>query len=708
MTQDFNFASTNLFNTITYFIFFSLVIAISIFGFIFIIRLMKKLKKFDNGTPEMQKIHNFIKLGSIAYLKRQYKTIGIVLSIIFAILITIDIGIFLLTGHISAIGISFLIGAVSSLAASYISMIASTMTNVKVTQACKESIKEALKIGFNSGLIIGIAVIAASLLGISLLYIIFNFTIANILGFGFGSSFAALFAQLGGGIFTKGADIGADIVGKLENGLPEDDYRNPAVIADNVGDNVGDCAGRGADLFESSSANNLGAMIIGVSLSAITNNPLFIIFSLISRALGIIAAIIGSYFVKMKDENSEPIEAFTRGLAVTSIACIGFFFLLTILSFSDGWWLLFICSVFGISLGISTYFIVAFYTSSKYRPVKEIIKSSETGAATNVISGFAVGLESTTIPVITYVFAIIVCYFLGYQYGVISGFNPALGGVFGITVATMGLLAITTIILAFDGFGPVSDNAAGIAEMSHLGEKVRKNLDRLDSVGNTTKALAKGFGMTCAALSAIVLFEAYLEEAKLLDINIYHPIIMISLFLGATLPFFFSSLAIRSTGIAAYAMIKEIKNQFTKDPGILLGTSIPDYVRCIDVATKVSLKQMIFPSLVTILTPLLLGFLFGAGSIAAFLISGTISGILLGFVMNTGGGALDNAKKAIEEGIFGGKGSTAHSAAVVGDTFGDPLKDTAGPSLHIFIKVINTVSITFVPLFLIFGGIIKL
>ena len=708
MSQDFDFALASVFSLSVYLIFFIFVIAISIFGFIFIIRIMRKLKKFDNGTPEMVKIHNFIKLGSKAYLKRQYKTIGIVLSIIFAILLTIDIMISVSTSQVSAIGVSFLIGAISSLGASYISMIASTMTNVKVTQACKESIKKALKIGFNSGLIIGIAVIAASLLGISLLYIIFNFTIANILGFGFGSSFAALFAQLGGGIFTKGADIGADIVGKLDERLPEDDYRNPAVIADNVGDNVGDCAGRGADLFESSSANNLGAMVIGVSLSALTNNPLFIIFSLITRALGIVAAIIGSYFVKMKDEDANPIKAFTKGLTITSIFCMIFFFFISIISFGDGWWLLFICSVVGILLGISTYFIVAFYTSSKYRPVKEIIKSSETGAATNVISGFAVGLESTTIPVISYVIAIIICYILGYQYGIITGLSPAKFGVFGITVATMGLLAITTIILAFDGFGPVSDNAAGIAEMSHLGENVRKNLDRLDSVGNTTKALAKGFGMTCAALSAIILFEAYLEEAKLIDINIYDPKIMISLFLGATLPFFFSSLAIRSTGISAYAMIKEIKYQFTKDPGILMGTSIPDYERCIDVATKVSLKQMIFPSLVTILTPLLLGFLFGAGSIAAFLIAGTISGILLGFVMNTGGGALDNAKKAIEEGIFGGKGSTAHSAAVVGDTFGDPLKDTAGPSLHIFIKVINTISITFVPLFLVFGGIIHL
>lgn len=707
MFQDFIFTTLNA-DFIIYVIFFTLVIAISVFGFVFILLIMKKLKKLDNGSPEMQKIHNIIKLGSKAYLKRQYKTIGLVLAIIFIILLSIDLIIIFSSGQMSVIGISFLVGAISSIGASYISMIASTMANVKVTQACKESIREALKIGFDSGLIIGITVISASLLGISILYIIYNFSIANILGFGFGSSFAALFAQLGGGIFTKGADIGADIVGKLEERLPEDDYRNPAVIADMVGDNVGDCAGRGADLFESSSANNLGAMVIGVSLSYLTNNPLFIIFSLISRALGLLAAIIGSYFVKMKREDTEPIKAFTRGLTATSIFCVIFFFILTLLSFGDVWWLLFICSVFGICLGISTYFIVAFYTSSQYRPVKEIIKSSETGAATNVISGFAVGLESTMIPIITYVVAIIFCYILGYHYGLLTGLNPTLGGVFGITVATLGLLAITTIILAFDGFGPISDNAAGIAEMSHLGEEVRRNLDRLDSVGNTTKALAKGFGMTCAALSAIVLFEAYLEQAKLLDINIYNPVIMISLFIGAALPFFFSSLAIRSTGIAAYAMIKEIKNQFTKDPGILAGTSSPNYVNCIDIATKVSLKQMIFPSLITIATPLLLGFLFGAASIAAFLISGTISGILLGFVMNTGGGALDNAKKAIEGGIFGGKGSTAHSAAVVGDTFGDPLKDTAGPSLHIFIKVINTISITFVPLFLIFGGLITL
>ena len=696
LPQDFNLNAIGNNFVVLYWYLFYLTIVLSIFGFIYIIWIIIKLSKLDNGTEEMQKIHNLIKLGSKAFLKRQYKTVSIVLVIITAILFFISV----------PMAISFIIGAISSILASYISMISSTMANVKVTQACKKDIKEALKIGFNSGMVTGISVISASLLGICILYVLFDFTILNIVGFGFGASFAALFAQLGGGIFTKGADIGADIVGKLEEKLPEDDYRNPAVIADNVGDNVGDCAGRGADLFESSSANNIGAMIIGVTLSILLNNPLFIIFSLVSRALGNFAAIIGSNFVKMKDEKSDPITAFGRGLVITSLICIFFFFILTWVSFGSYWWILFICSVLGIILGISTYFIVNYFTSSKYRPVKEIIRNSETGPATNVISGFAVGLESTTLPVITYVFGILICFALGYNYGAMNGIDPFIGGVFGVTVATMGLLAMTTIILGFDGFGPVSDNAAGIAEMTHLGAEVRKNLDRLDSLGNTTKALAKGFGMTCAALSAIILYEAYLEETHLSDINIYHPIIMVSLLIGAATPFYFSSLAIRATGKSAYAMIKEIKRQFIEDPGILKGTSSPDYENCIDVATKVALKQMIFPALISVITPLSIGILFGTAAIAAFLISGTISGILLGFLMNTGGGALDNAKKAIEEGQLGGKGTTAHSAAIVGDTFGDPLKDTAGPSLHVFIKVINTISITFAPFFLLYGALI--
>jgi len=592
-------------------------------------------------------------------------------------------------------------------------MIVSTLSNVKVTQACKSDLNNALKIGFDSGMVIGVSVISISLLGISILFLIFNFqvnalSIQNIVGFAFGASFSALFAQLGGGIFTKGADIGADLVGKLEYNLPEDDIRNPAAIADNVGDNVGDCAGRSADLFESSSANNIAAMIIGVTLSIITNNPLFIIFSLITRAFGNISGIIGGYFVKIKEKDKSPIAAFARGLAVSSIFSMLFFFILSVLCFPIGWYYIFLCAVIGIILGLSTYAIVDYYTSSRYKPVKNIIANSETGAATNVISGLSLGLESPAIPVLSFVIGIIITFFVGESYGTANGFSPYLGGVFGITVATMGLLSITTIILAFDGFGPVSDNAAGIAEMTHQGEQVRYNLDRLDAVGNTTKALAKGFGITCAALSAIILFEAYLEEIKIVDVNIYHPIILCALLLGAVIPFLFSAYAIRSAGVSAHGMIKEIQRQFREDPGILENKSLPDYEKCIDIGTKVALKQMIFPALLPTITPILLGFLFGPVAVAAFLISGTISGIILGFVLNTGGGALDNTKKAIEGGLLGGKGSEAHIASVVGDTVGDPLKDTAGPSLHILVKVINTVSIAFAPVFLTFGALIIL
>ncbi|MFX1479539.1 MAG: sodium-translocating pyrophosphatase [Promethearchaeota archaeon] len=704
MAIDFNLNTVNIHIVSIYWVLFYLVIILSIVGLFYIFWILRKLKSLDNGSEEMVKIHNLIKLGSNAYLKRQFKTISIVLAILSVILFFVNI----------PLAVSFIIGAVTSLIASYISMIASTLSNVKVTQACKSDLNSALKIGFNAGMVIGVSVISISLLGITILYILFNFSIQNIVGFAFGASFSALFAQLGGGIYTKGADIGADLVGKLEHGLPEDDIRNPAAIADNVGDNVGDCAGRGADLYESSTANNIAAMIIGVVLSAATNNPLFIIFSLISRALGNIAGIFGGFFVKIKEKDKSPIAAFARSLIATAIFNIIFFLILTLISFPKGWYYLFTCSVLGIFLGLSTYYIVDYYTSSRYKPVKHIIKSSETGSATNVISGLSLGLESPTIPIITFIVGIIISFFLGELFGKWTSLDPDpvrsmyLGGVFGITISTMGLLSITTIILAFDGFGPVSDNAAGIAEMSHQGEKVRYNLDRLDAVGNTTKALAKGFGITCAALSAIILFEAYLDEIKDRVVNIVDPLILCALLLGAVIPFVFSAFAIRAAGVAASGMIKEIQRQFKEDPGILENKSLPDYAKCIDTGTKVALKQMIFPALLPTLTPLILGFLFGPVALAAFIISGTISGIILGFVLNTGGGALDNAKKAIEGGLLGGKGSVAHSASIVGDTFGDPLKDTAGPSLHILVKVINTVSIAFAPILLSVPALITL
>jgi K(+)-stimulated pyrophosphate-energized sodium pump len=702
--QDFDLSSVGIEVALLYWILFYTAIALAILGMVYVFWLFKKISKLDNGTEDMVKIHKLIKLGSNAYLKRQYKTIFIVLAIIAALLFIVDF----------YLAISFIVGAVTSIIASYISMMASTLANVKVTQACKSDLNKALKIGFNAGLIIGVSVISISLLGISILYIIFNFNTQNILAVAFGASFAALFAQLGGGIFTKGADIGADLVGKLEHGLPEDDIRNPAAIADNVGDNVGDCAGRGADLYESSTANNIAAMIIGVVLSTATNNPLFIIFSLISRALGNFAGIFGGFFVNIKEKDKSPIAAFARSLIATAVFNIIFFLFLTLISFPSGWYYLFICSVLGIILGLSTYYIVDYYTSSRYKPVKHIIASSETGSATNVISGLSLGLESPTIPIISFVVGIIISFFLGELYGTLNILDPDparsmyLGGVFGITISTMGLLSITTIILAFDGFGPVSDNAAGIAEMSHQGEEVRYNLDRLDAVGNTTKALAKGFGITCAALSAIILFEAYLDEIKDVVVNIVDPIILCALLIGAVIPFVFSAFAIRAAGVAASGMIKEIQRQFKEDPGILANRTLPNYEKAIDTCTKVALKQMIFPALLPTLTPLIIGFLFGPIALAAFIISGTVSGIILGFVLNTGGGALDNAKKAIEGGLLGGKGSIAHAASIVGDTFGDPLKDTAGPSLHILVKVINTVSIAFAPIFLTMGALIVL
>jgi len=703
IAQGFNLNNSSLLNISLYWVFLALTLILGVAGLVYIFWIVKKIRTLDSGSEDMIKIHDLIKLGSNAYLKRQFKTISIVLVILFVILLIINI----------PLAISFLIGAISSLVASYISMIVSTLSNVKVTQACKTDLNKALKIGFNSGMVIGVSVISLSLLGISILFLIYNFqlesiSIQPIVGFAFGASFSALFAQLGGGIFTKGADIGADLVGKLEYHLPEDDIRNPAAIADNVGDNVGDCAGRSADLYESSSANNIAAMIIGVTLSIITNNPLFIIFSLITRAFGNISGIIGGFFVNIKETDKSPIAAFARSLTVSAIFSIIFFLILSMICFFDGWFYIFSCSVIGIILGLSTYAIVNYYTSSRYRPVKNVIENSDTGAATNVISGLSLGLESPAIPVLSFVVGIIVTFFIGELYGTQIGISPTLGGVFGITVATMGLLSITTIILAFDGFGPVSDNAAGIAEMTHQGEEVRNNLDRLDAVGNTVKALAKGFGITCAALSAIILFEAYLEEVKTVDVNIYDPVVLCALLIGAVIPFLFSAYAIRSAGVSAHGMIKEIQRQFKEDPGILENKSLPDYEKCIDIGTKVALKQMIFPALLPTLTPIALGFLFGPKAVAAFLISGTISGIILGFVLNTGGGALDNTKKAIEGGLLGGKGSIAHSASVVGDTVGDPLKDTAGPSLHILVKVINTVSIAFAPIFLTFGGLILL
>jgi K(+)-stimulated pyrophosphate-energized sodium pump len=534
----------------------------------------------------------------------------------------------------------------------------------------------------------------------------------TIVGYGFGASFVALFAQLGGGIYTKAADVGADLVGKVEAGIPEDDPRNPAVIADLVGDNVGDCAGRGADLFESTAAENIGAMIIGVGLY-----PYFglkgILFPLVARAFGLIASIIGVVIVKT-EEKGDPMAALNRGYYVTSLLAIGGFFVATkwLLAVDpvmhpgaeSAWFYFFLCGVIGIAMAQAFVYITQYYTEYKYRPVKAIAEASQTGPATNIIAGMAVGLECTAMPVVVISIAIIASYYLGSM----SGIQHA--GLFGTAVATMGMLGTAAYILAMDTFGPITDNAGGIIEMSGQPEEVRKKTDLLDAVGNTTKALTKGYAIGSAALAAFLLFSAYLDEvahygAKLESVNIAKPEVFVGGLLGAMLVFLFSGLAIRAVGIAAYYVIQDVRDQFRENPGILKGTVKPNYGRTVDIVTVGALKQMILPGVLAVAMPIAVGVIFrllgvGAEAVAALLMVGTIAGILMATFLNNSGGAWDNANKFIETGAYGGKGSETHKAAVVGDTVGDPFKDTAGPSLHVLIKLLSTITLVLAPLFI--------
>ena len=546
-------------------------------------------------------------------------------------------------------------------------------------------------------------VVALSLLGVTILFTLFG-RLADpqsvqlqLVGFGFGASLVALFAQLGGGIYTKAADVGADLVGKVEAGIPEDDLRNPAVIADLVGDNVGDCAGRGADLYESSVAENIGAMIIGVSLF-----PYFgiggILFALVVRAFGLIGSIIGVLSVRVK-EGQEPMSALNRGFWITSaLAGVGFVvatrWLLYTESSPNAWWFFLLCGVVGLLTTIIFLYITQYYTDERFRPVKAIVEASRTGAATNIITGFAIALENTAAPII-----VIAAALLGsYQLGTMTGLEH--GGIFGTAIATMGMLSTVGYVLAMDTFGPITDNAGGIVEMSQADEKVRKITDRLDSVGNTTKALTKGYAVGTAALAAFLLFEAYLTAANLTSIDIAKPVVFVGAMMGGMLVFLFSALAIRAVGKGAYYIINDVRAQFKENPGIMAGTSKPNYARCVDIATRGALKQMVLPGIIAVAVPTLVGLLLGTEAVGATLMVGTITGVLLALVLNNGGGAWDNAKKFIETGAYGGKGSDVHKATVVGDTVGDPFKDTAGPSLHVLIKLLSTLTLVLLPLFL--------
>ena len=693
--------------------------------------LMRHIGKMSPGGPKAQEVGNAIREGAYAFLKRQYTTIAIITAVVFVLLwVALPSG-FLGVGTAAA----FLIGAVASLAAGYIAMDNATKANVRTVAAAKEGAEKALKTAFYGGATMGMAVVGLSLLGVSFLFLLyggfnalFNTTnvtqaatigrdaASGIVGMGFGASLIALFAQLGGGIYTKAADVGADLVGKVEAGIPEDDPRNPAVIADNVGDNVGDSAGRGADLFESATGENIGGMIIGGLISIATGNLLFLVFPLIARAMGIFATLVGMPFVKLNEaEAKHPMKALRKGLMVTTIVSGVLFLFATIFLLGNGdfsltFFYLYFCLLSGLAASVAIDYITDYYTGSDRGPVGRIAKASQTGAATNIITGFAVGLETTALPIVSLVIALVTSYYFGTQFAVswnathAAQITPFIGGIYGTTLATMGMLAVMGMVLALDGFGPIADNAAGIAEMSGEGG-AESTMEALDAVGNTTKALTKGFALGSALLAAQLLFQTYASEVtshtgKAFVVDISNPAVLIAGFIGAMLPFFFSSQAISAVGKAAAEMVEEVRRQFREIPGIMEGTGKPEYGKAVDISTKAALKGMVLPGLILVIVPIIVGVLLGPEAVGAFVIGATLSAVPLALFMNTGGGAWDNAKKFIETGKYGGKGSPAHAAAVVGDTVGDPLKDTAGPSLHVLIKLLSTLSIVFIPLFI--------
>jgi K(+)-stimulated pyrophosphate-energized sodium pump len=694
--------------------------------------LMYKIGRMSPGGPKTVEVGNAIREGAYAFLKRQYTTIAIITVVIFVLLwVALPSGPFGV-GTAAA----FLVGAIASLAAGYIAMDNATKANVRTVAAAKDSgAEKALKTAFYGGATMGMAVVGLSLLGVSFLFLLYGGynalfntldvtqaatlgrdAASGIVGMGFGASLIALFAQLGGGIYTKAADVGADLVGKVEAGIPEDDPRNPAVIADNVGDNVGDSAGRGADLFESATGENIGGMIIGGLISIATGNLIFLIFPLIARALGIFATLVGMPFVKLTPaEAKHPMKALRKGLMVTTIVSGILFLFATIFLLGNGefsmtFLYLYFCLIAGLAASVAIDYITDYYTGSDRGPVGRIAKASQTGAATNIITGFAVGLETTMLPIVSLVVALIVSYWLGTQFAVswnathLSQITPFIGGIYGTTLATMGMLAVMGMVLALDGFGPIADNAAGIAQMSGEGG-AEETMEALDAVGNTTKALTKGFALGSALLAAQLLFQTYASEVSARTgvafvVDISNPAVLIAGFIGAMLPFFFSSQAISAVGKAAAEMVEEVRRQFREIPGIMDGTGKPDYGKAVDISTKSALRGMVLPGLIIVVVPIVIGILLGPEAVGALVIGATLSAVPLALFMNTGGGAWDNAKKLIESGKYGGKGSPAHAAAVVGDTVGDPLKDTAGPSLHVLIKLLSTLSIVFIPLFL--------
>jgi K(+)-stimulated pyrophosphate-energized sodium pump len=725
---------------------------------LFALYLARDVLSRDKGPQAMQDVADMIREGADAFVKRQYTTIGLlalggagVIGDVIALVENAQVAdVPALAG--APIGLltafAFLVGAGCSMLAGIIGMTISVRSNVRTAAAARRSLVEAVQVAMRGGAVSGFLVVALSLLGVWGIFSLYDALLGDItvkeapfviVGFGFGASFVALFAQLGGGIYTKAADVGSDLVGKVEAGIPEDDPRNAGVIADLVGDNVGDCAGRGADLFESTAAENIGAMILGVAAFAIASSAgwehpeAWIFFPLVVRAFGLLATIVAMFFIRGR-EDEDPMNILNRGYWVTTILSVVGLFISTNVMMntgaavgSNGWpaWVwFFFAGIVGLATSVAFVYITQYYTAGTFRPVREIAEASRTGPATNIISGTAVGFETTFVTAISIGIALIASHWLGEQAGLVSADGKNVGGIFGTAVATMGMLMTTAYILAMDTFGPITDNAGGVAEFSRSEAGAREITDRLDAVGNTTKALTKGYAIASASLAAFLLFSAYIDKVNLIlgnqiaagtraagslltAVNLADVSVFVAALIGAMLAYFFSSLAIRAVGKTAQSIIVEVRRQFREMPGIMDYTQRPDYARVVDITTQAALREMVAPGLVAVATPIIVGLLLGYQAVAGMLMVGTIAGVLLATTLNNGGGAWDNAKKYIESGNLKddagnvlGKKTDAHAAAVVGDTVGDPFKDTAGPSLHVLVKLLATITLVLAPLFI--------
>jgi K(+)-stimulated pyrophosphate-energized sodium pump len=765
-----------------------LVILVPIAGFaaiLFALWLAYDVLRRDTGTAAMQDVAALIFEGAMAFLRRQYTTIAIIAviaavalgGIVYAVtegvreISTNEVGDIVYGDIVVSRGeealltaIAFLVGAICSALAGFIGMYISVRSNLRTAAAAQRSLKEAITVALRGGAVSGFLVVALSLLGVSGIFAVYSNLLGNppeiapflIIGFGFGASFVALFAQLGGGIYTKAADVGADLVGKVEAGIPEDDPRNAGVIADLVGDNVGDCAGRGADLFESMSAENIGAMILGVAIFTVTGRIEWVMFPLVLRSFGILATMVGTLsvsFFARDDGRQNPMTPLNGGFYVLSALSVVGLFITCYVMLDDAWLNFFFCGIVGILVGFAFVYITQYYTAGSWRPVKEIADASRTGPATNIIIGTAVGFETTALTAIAIGGGLMASFIIGSNADIVGiggvelpGFTK---GIFGTAVATMGMLMSAAYILAMDTFGPITDNAGGIAEFSGAAAGTREITDALDTVGNTTKALTKGYAVASAGLAAFLLFSAYLDRVKErleipltdeLPIDVASVDVFVGALLGVMLVFLFSSLAIRAVGQAAGSIIEEVRRQFRERPGIMTGTERPDYARAVDITARAALRQMILPGILAVGLPVVVGLIFrftrpegeiflineivqagqtlitveavpdggqGWRAVAGLLIVGTIGGILVATYLNNSGGAWDNAKKYIEAGEMKAadgtvikKGSPEHAAAVVGDTVGDPFKDTAGPALHVLIKLLATIALVLAPLFI--------